>query len=82
MSHDTHQTEDNKPGSSPASAIWFMIILAFVFISAVNFVEVMGHDDSGHGDAGHATEHAAPAHGEDAHGGHGEAEHGHEEAHH
>lgn len=71
MSHDTHNTSDNKPGSSLTSSVWFMLILAFVFIAAVNFVDVMGHDDGGHGDAGHddhATEHAAPAHPKGAHG--------------
>ena len=52
-----------------------MIILAVLFISAVNFVKVMSHDDGGHGDAGHSTEHAAPAHND---GGHGATEH-HEE---
>mgnify|MGYP000011431633 CR=1 FL=1 len=81
MSHDTHSTKaDNRPGSSFTSSIWFMLILAGLFICAVNFVEVMSHDDGGHGEGGHATEHAAP-HGHDGgHDAHGD-EH-HEEAHH
>lgn len=71
MSHDTHHHApvDKKPGSSFSSGIWFVMLLAFLFIASVNFVEVMSHDEGGHGE-GHGTEHAAPA-------GHGEA-HGHE----
>lgn len=82
MSHDTHTTPvDNKPGSSFTSSIWFMLIIAGLFVAAVNFVNVMNHDDGGHGEEGHATEHAAPHHSQDAsHEGHGD-EH-HEEAHH
>lgn len=84
MSHDSHaahhtENKNAKPGSSFTSSIWFMIILAFLFISAVNFVQVMSHDDGGHGDAGHGTEHAAPAHNDGHAEGHGDAEH-HEEA--
>lgn len=69
MSHDTHHTStnDKKPGSSFTSAIWFVLLVAGLFIAAVNFVDVMGHEDAGHGDA-HGTEHAAPA-------GHGDAHH-------
>lgn len=76
MSHDTHThhvQEDKRPGSSFTSAIWFVILVVGLFVAAVNFVDVMSHDDGGH-DAGHATEHAAPA-------GHGKANHdaqGHE----
>ena len=77
MGHDTHHKESEKIGSSFTSSIWFMLVLAVVFIAAVNFVSVMSHDDGGHGES-HGTEHAAPA-------GHGEAPHdgghGHEEAH-
>ena len=79
MSHDTHHTTtDKRPGSSFTASIWFMLILAGLFIAAVNFVKVMSHDDGGHGEE-HATEHAAPAH-HDAET-HHEAE-GAEEAHH
>ena len=82
MSHDTHHTpqDSQKVGTSFKSSIWFMLILAFLFISAVNFVQVMSHDDGGHGEE-HGTEHAAPAaHGEE-HGHEAEA-HGHEGAEH
>lgn len=79
MSHDTHKADDNKPGSSLTSAVWFMIILAFLYISAVNFIDVMSHDDGGHVTEAHGTEHAAPApHGEEAHDTHAPADHGHE----
>ncbi|MCB9046385.1 MAG: hypothetical protein H6550_09615 [Chitinophagales bacterium] len=83
MSHDTHHAPaDSKPGSSFISSIWFMLLLAGLFVAAVNFVEIMGHDDGGHGE--HATEHAAPAHHDaDAdHEAHGHDAEAHEEAHH
>jgi hypothetical protein len=38
------------------------VILAGLFIAAVNFVRIMGHDDEGGHGTEHATEHAAPAH--------------------
>lgn len=97
MSHDTahHNTDNLKPGSSLTSSVWFMIIVAVLFISAVNFVQVMSHDDGGgHGEE-HGTEHTemgspahhgsegvdhvGPQHEGDDH--HGAEEHG-EEAHH
>lgn len=88
MSHDTQQSNSKNPGSSVTSSVWFMIILAFVFIAAVNFVNIMSHDDGGHGAGGHATEHAATEHHEatshdnmmEEH--HEAEEHGHEEGHH
>lgn len=56
--HDTHHhVEDPKPTTSFRSAFWFVLILAGLFVAAVNFVDVMGHDEEGHG-GGHATEHA------------------------
>lgn len=76
MSHDTHhKVEDKKPGSSFTSSIWFMLIMAGLFIAAVNFVGVMSHDEGGHGEEAHGTEHAAPAHHDDASPGHDAAEH-------
>lgn len=78
MSHDTHaahQTEhtDSRPGSSFTSAIWFTILMAFLFIAAANFVKVMSHDDGGHD-----TGHAAPAHDDHGASGHNEGDgHGH-----
>lgn len=79
MAHDTHQEhhtsepENVKVGTSYRSAFWFTIILAGLFIAAVNFVNVMSHDDEGGHDAGHGTEqHAAPGegHGSEAPQGH------------
>ena len=68
MSHDTHHVKaDSRPGSSFTSSIWFMLILAFLFISAINFIGVMSKDDGGHGEKAHGTEHAAPAHQEAGH---------------
>jgi len=51
MSHETHHhPQDNKPTTSYNSAFWFVIILVGLFIAAVNFVNVMGHDEEeGHG---------------------------------
>ncbi len=78
MSHDSHaahhtEPKNSRPGSSFTSSIWFMLLLALLFIASVNFVKVMSHDDGGHG-----TEHAAPAHGDGHDAGHGATEH-HEE---
>jgi hypothetical protein len=72
--HDTHhQAAETKPTTSFRSSVWFMIILAGLFVAAVNFVNVMSHDEGeGHGE--HGTEHveAVTTH---------EAAAGHEEAH-
>lgn len=78
MSHDTHHKDDNKPGSSFTSSIWFMLLLAFLFVSAVNFVEIMGHDEGGHGTEQHDEHATSEHHGAESHG----EEHGHEEGHH
>ncbi len=67
MSHEAHndsahaQTE-SKPTTSSRASFWFVVILAGVFIAAVNFVSIMGHDSEEHGVHGHATEHVMPAH--------------------
>jgi hypothetical protein len=45
MSHETHHPVDNRPGTSFKSSFWFVIILVGLFIAAVNFVNVMGHDE-------------------------------------
>lgn len=64
MAHDTHHdtnhasSEMKKSATSYRSAFWFVIILVGLFIAAVNFVNVMGHDE-GEGHEGHATEHAS-----------------------
>lgn len=79
MSHDTHNqaSETTSSTTSFRSAIWFVILLAGLFIAAVNFVRAMSHDEEGHGGgheateqvhhdqnaAEHATEATEPAHG-------------------
>lgn len=68
MAHDTHHdshhevTERTQSTTSFGSAFFFVLILAGLFIAAVNFVNVMGQDEEGGHDGGHATEHATPAH--------------------
>ena len=59
--HDTHHAPaEDRPTSSFRSAYWFVIILAGLFVAAVNFVSVMSHDDAeGHGGGHEAT--TAPA---------------------
>lgn len=58
MSHDTHHHSEPKAKSQAAGkpSLWFSFILIGLFIAAVNFVNVMGHDEEGHGAAEHATE--------------------------
>ncbi len=55
MSHDTHQHTPAKGPKMPlGSAFWFVLVLALVFIGAVNFVNVMSHDEGeGHEGAKH-----------------------------
>jgi len=60
MSHETHQSTDKKQVTSVKSSFWFVLIIAGLFIAAVNFISAMSHTDEGHGDAAHTTE--APAH--------------------
>lgn len=57
MSHDTHQhTEAKGPKTPLVSAFWFVLVLVFLFIAAVNFVNVMSHDEGeGHGATTHET---------------------------
>lgn len=59
MSHETHQPIDKKQVISMKSSFWFVLIIAGLFIAAVNFVSAMSHNEEGHGGA-HTTE--APAH--------------------
>lgn len=62
MSHDTHHDAhhhapvDTKPTTSFTASFWFVIILAGLFIAAVNFVGVMSHDSEGGHEANHNTE--------------------------
>lgn len=59
MSHETHQPVDKKQVISTKSSLWFVLILAGLFIAAANFISVMSHNNEGH-EGGHATE--TPAH--------------------
>lgn len=58
MSHDTHHHSEPKvkPQTAGTPSLWFSVMLIGLFIAAVNFVNVMGHDEEGHGAAAHATE--------------------------
>lgn len=53
MSHDTHtsHTADNKPTTSFRSAFWLVIILAGVFIAAVNFVKIESNSEASNTEA-------------------------------
>jgi hypothetical protein len=63
MAHDTHGSHqtDNKPTTSFQSSFWLVIILAGLFIAAVNFVKIMSKEEA-HGSAteqmhnGHSSE--------------------------
>ena len=76
MSHDTHQHAAPKGPKTPIGAAFgLVLVLVVLFVSAVNFVNVMGHDEGeehhgakteaveGHEATHeeHATEAAAPA---------------------
>ena len=72
MSHDTHHTheahhenavQEKKSKTALRSSFWFVLILAGLFIAALNFVKVMGSDDGG----GHGASHATEAHATEAH---------------
>lgn len=88
MSHentnDIHHADDQKPTVPFRSSLIFVLFIIALFVAAVNFVNVMGHDtDGGHG-AGHGTEaahHDAATTGHDDHGttdaaAHDDADHG------
>lgn len=57
MSHEAHHHSEPKvkPQAAGKPSLWFSAIILGLFIAAVNFVNVMGHDDEGH-EAGHGTE--------------------------
>ncbi len=65
MSHETHHHHhqaDPRPTRTPfIASFWFVIILVGLFIAAVNFVKVMGHDDGGHGEGHGAAPHTQEA---------------------
>ncbi len=77
MSHESHHGTAHHPAENKSrialnSAFWFVLILAGLFIAAVNFVAVMSHDDGGHGDAhAPASHHDASDQGTDASHDHG-----------
>jgi hypothetical protein len=55
MTHE-NPNKDNKYGTAFRSSFWFVVILAGLFIAAVNFVDVMGHDEESEHGSGHTTE--------------------------
>jgi hypothetical protein len=63
MAHETHHETshgtEKKSKTSMSASFWFVLILAGLFIAAVNFVNVMGSEH----EAGEKTEHAHEAHG-------------------
>ncbi len=75
--HDEAHSTEIKSKTSFQSSFWLVLILVGLFIGAVNFISVMGHEEGGHGTE---QSHGAPAgHG----GGHDAAGHegtGHEAA--
>ena len=83
MSHEAHNEEHHegpeidivKSKSAFSASFWFMLILACLFIAALNFVNVMGQPDEGHG-GGHEGTHteAAAGHGGATHEAHDVAE--------
>lgn len=72
MSHDTHHghSTENKTIISFKNAFWLVTILVFLFVAALNFVQVEsrpeaehhGGHEMKHEGAGHDAHHAAPAH--------------------
>lgn len=91
MSHTEHH-HDAEPAKSTfaissRSALLLFIVIAGLFIAAVNFVEVMSHDAAHGGHDAHATteQHDANGHGDahatDAHDAHEAATEGAEAAH-
>jgi len=47
MSHESHQNTE-KRSRALTDSFWFVLILAGLFIAAVNFIHVMSHDEGGH----------------------------------
>jgi hypothetical protein len=46
--HEADHHAEPKSKTSFRASFWFVIILVGLFIGAVNFVGVMGHDEGGH----------------------------------
>lgn len=91
MSHEAHHEEHHEgpqidtTKSKPAfsASFWFMLILAGLFIAALNFVNVMSEPEEEHGGGhgGHGTKTEMPAGGGHApETGHAEMEGGHADA--
>jgi len=75
MAHETHHETSNgtekKSKTSMSASFWFVLILAGLFIAAVNFVNVVSHEpEEGEGAK---TEHMHEANSEAAHTEAGEA---------
>lgn len=82
MSHDTHghhhEPQNEKPVIAFKAGLYFVLILAGLFIASIAFVKSMSHDEGGaHG--GHHTE--ATGHGGHEANGHEGAGHGTEAGH-
>ena len=59
MAHETH-SEDKAISSASTASFWFVLVLAGLFVAAVNFVDVMGSGDEEHNEHG-AVETAFPS---------------------
>lgn len=63
--HSTHHHHDSdtsggelKSKTAFRSSFWFVLILVGLFIAALNFIEVMGHEGGEHKTAGHQNHEA------------------------
>lgn len=55
---DSHTSERLKSKTAFTSSFWFVLILVGLFIAALNFIEVMGHEGGGHENQGHQNHEA------------------------
>jgi len=70
MTTTEHSTTNKTRFKEGKAGMWFFFVIAVVFVAAVNFVNVMSHDDgSGHGAEAHNTSatHEAASHDANAH---------------
>jgi hypothetical protein len=58
MSHDTHQehSKENKSVISFKNSFWLVVILAGLFIAAINFVQAESHGEEGKAEGKEKTE--------------------------
>ena len=58
MSHDTHSAEsaENKSIVSFKNSFWLVIILVFLFVAALNFVQAESHGEEGKTEGKEKTE--------------------------